>query len=127
MKEFKLLIRNLEGASGSRPADKQVDFLRACEHYIGDLKQRGKLIAAQPLERDGVMLSGREGAWREGPYKDSDEVIVGYYQIVAEDLAEAVAIAKGNPEFAFTDTARVEVRPVKGSEKKTGFVYPGQG
>jgi hypothetical protein len=27
------------------------------------------------------------------------EVIVGYYHILAEDLNDAIAIAKGNPEF----------------------------
>lgn len=70
------------------------------------------------------MLSGHEGAWAQAPYAEGPDVIVGYYHIVAEDLADAVAIAQGNPEFAFTTTARVEVRPIKGTERATGFVYP---
>jgi hypothetical protein len=51
---------------------------------------------------------------------------VGYYHILAKDIDEAVAIAKGNPEFAFTDTARVEVRPLKVVEEQTSYQYPGK-
>jgi len=59
-----------------------------------------------------------------GPFADGKEVIVGYYHILANDLDDAIAIAKGNPEFAYTTTARVEVRPVKMKELTTGYVYP---
>jgi hypothetical protein len=51
-------------------------------------------------------------------------VIVGYYHILAEDLEEAIAIAKKNPEFAYSTTARIEVRPIKTKEVITGYVYP---
>jgi hypothetical protein len=51
-------------------------------------------------------------------------VIVGYYHILAEDLNHAIALAKGNPEFEYGTTARIEVRPVKMKEESTDFVYP---
>ena len=41
----------------------------------------------------------------------------------AKDMVEVVAIAKGNPEFEYGTTARIEVRPVKMKEENTGFVY----
>jgi hypothetical protein len=50
------------------------------------------------------------------------EVIVGYYQILAEDLDDALAIAKGSPEFEYGATAKIEVRPIKSKEESTGFV-----
>jgi len=70
------------------------------------------------------MISGSKGAWKEGPFNEAKEVIVGYYHILAEDLNEAIAIAKRNPEFEYGYTARVEVRPIKTKEEATGFDYP---
>lgn len=123
-KEFMLLIRNQNDRfAGFSPA-KNSDFLEVCRVYIDRLTKEGKLKAAQPMAREGKMLSGAGGNWHEGPFNESDEVIVGYYHILANDLAEAIEIAKGNPEFAFTSTARVEVRPIKTAEQTTQFVYP---
>jgi len=51
-------------------------------------------------------------------------VIVGYYHIKANDLDQAIAIAKGNPEFEYTHTARIEVRPIKMKEETTEYLYP---
>ena len=124
MKEFKLLIRNLADRKESFSTDDEQKFLKSCEVYIEKLKKNGNLISAQPLIREGVMVSGTPGNFKEGPYSDSKEVIVGYYHILAKDLAEAVAIAKENPEFAYTKTARVEVRPIKSKEVTTNYVYP---
>jgi hypothetical protein len=124
MKEFKLLIRNLNDSKESFSPDQHDKFLKSCEVYIEKLKKNGNLISAQPLIREGIMISGTPGNFKEGPYTDSNEVIVGYYHILAKDLADAVAIAKENPEFAFTTNARVEVRPIKSKEVTTQYVYP---
>jgi hypothetical protein len=92
--------------------------------YIEGLTKAGKLKSAQPMIREGTMVSGSKGAWKEGPFNEHKEVIVGYYHILANDLNDAIAIAKQNPEFEFGKTARVEVRPIKMKEENTGFVYP---
>lgn len=39
-------------------------------------------------------------------------------------MSEAIEIAKGNPEFEYGTTARIEVRPIKTQENTTSFVYP---
>lgn len=124
MKEFKLLIRNTSDSKESFSTEQHDKFLKSCEVYIEKLKKNGNLISAQPLVREGVMVSGTPGAFKERPYSDSKEVIVGYYHILAKDLAEAVAIAKENPEFSYTSTARIEVRPIKTREVTTSYVYP---
>ncbi|HUL45307.1 MAG TPA: YciI family protein [Bacteroidota bacterium] len=124
MNEFLLLIRNQIGHQAEWSADKHQQFLGACETYIGNLKKQEKLKAAQPLIREGRMISGTPAGWMEAPFNEKNEVIVGYYHILAKDLDEAVAIAKGNPEFQFGSTARIEVRPIKMKEPSTGFVYP---
>ena len=119
-----LLIRNeADSKSGFSPEMHQ-QFLKACEVYIEGLKKKNQLISAQPLIREGKMISGSPGAFKDGPYNETKEVIVGYYHIFAKDLDEAIAIAKGNPEFAYTKTARIEVRPIKMKEESTAFEYP---
>ena len=124
MKEFMLLIRNQGEHLKDLSPDDHEQFLKACEVYINNLKQQGKLLSAQPMERQGKMISGTKGNWHDGPFNENKEVIVGYYHIRANDIDDAIAIAKGNPEFEYSTTARIEVRPIKMKEVTTGFVYP---
>lgn len=70
------------------------------------------------------MITGTPGAFKNGPYNETKEVIVGYNHILANDLDEAIAIAQRNPEFAFIKGAKIEVRPIKMAEQSTGFEYP---
>ena len=124
MKEFMLLIRNaIDNQAGWSP-ERHKQFLRKCESYIGNLQKDGKLISAQPLLREGKIISGTKGAWKETPLGETNEVQVGYYHILARDMNEAIAIAKENTEFEFGTTARIEVRPIKMKEDSTEFVYP---
>jgi hypothetical protein len=124
MNEYMLRILNNGDVKSSMTPEDRHAFVKACESYIGELKAEGKLIAAQPLVREGVTISGTPGAWKEEAFNKNAVVQVGYYHIRAESMEDAVAIAKRNPEFAFSDKASVEVRPIKGTEKTTGFVYP---
>jgi hypothetical protein len=124
MKEFMLLIRNEIDHQATWSPEKTGQFLKACEVYISGLTKAGKLKSAQPMVREGRMISGSKGAWKEGPFNEAKEVIVGYYHVLAEDIDDAIAIAKGNPEFEFGTTARIEVRPIKMKEENTSFVYP---
>lgn len=124
MKEFMLLVRNESDRFNGSTAEKDKAFLEACMIYINELKKGGNLISAQPMVREGKMVSGSADAFKEGPFSESREVIVGYYHVLAKDLDEAVSIAKRNPEFVYTKTARVEVRPIKMKEQATNYVYP---
>lgn len=124
MREFMLLIRNKIDHQKRWSPDQHQNFLKACESYIGALKKKGQLLSAQPLVREGAMISGSRGSWKSGPFSETEEVQVGYYHILAKDVEEAISIAKENPEFEYGTTARIEVRPVKMKEESTGFVYP---
>ena len=123
MKEFMLLIRNEGDSKAAFSPDQKQQFLKACQVYIEDLIKKGHLKSAQPLEREGKMISGSVGAFKDGPYNETKEIIVGYYHILATDLDEAIVIAKRNPEFAFTKGAKIEVRPIKTIEQSTNYVY----
>lgn len=73
----------------------------------------GKLKSAQPLEQEGVSVSGTRGKLKDGPFNETKEVIAGYFLIEAKDLDEAIQVAENNPVFDVTTTSRIEVRPVK--------------
>lgn len=124
MREYMFYIRNGKDAKKSLTAEEHLAFIKACETYISALKSDNKLVAAQPILREGVVLrkSGKE--WTERDIAGDPEVQVGYYHILANDMADAIAIAKNNPEFAYVASASIEVRPVKTKEIETGFVYP---
>ena len=124
MKEFMLLIRNTIDHQSSWSPEQHEQFQNKCRDYIGVLKKDGKLISAQPLVREGKILTLSQGTWVQIPFNESKEVIVGYYHLFAKDLDDALDIARRNPEFQYGTTARVEVRPVKMKEETTGFVYP---
>lgn len=124
MKEFMFLIRNEGDAKAALSPDKHLEFVKQCEVYIGKLNAQNKLIAAQPLVREGVIVSGSTNAWKETPCDPNREIQVGYYHILANDINEAITIAKDNPEFAYVPTATIEVRPIKMKEEATKFVYP---
>jgi hypothetical protein len=124
MQEFMFFIRKQSASKDTLPADQHQKFLKACESYIGNLKKDGKLISAQPIEWVGKIVAGKGGSWKEVPFNESKEVIGGYYHILANDLEEATAIAKANPEFTYNPDTRIEVRAIKMKETTTGFVYP---
>jgi hypothetical protein len=124
MKEFMLLIRNEIDHQATWSPDQHQQFLKKCENYIGNLTSAGKLISAQPLVREGKIVARSQGTWKDVPFNESKEVIVGYYHILARDMDEAISLAKGNPEFEYGITARIEVRPIKLKEESTGFLYP---
>ena len=124
MKEFMLLIRNEIDHQAVWPAERHEEFVKKCMVYIDALTKAGKLKSAQPMVREGTIVYGAQGSWKEKPFNESREVIVGYYHVLAEDLNDAIAIAKGNPEFEYSTTARVEVRPIKMKEESTNYVYP---
>src|SRR5579862_1660573 len=116
VKEFMLLIRNQGGSKKDFSPEKHKEFVKKCETYIESLKREKKLLSAQPLVREGKIISGSEGKWNESLIDTTKEIQVGYYHILAEDINDAIAIAKGNPEFEYGTTARIEVRPIKTKE-----------
>ena len=124
MKEFMFYIRNEKDAKKSLSEDQHLAFIKQCEVYIGKLKNDNKLIAAQPIVREGVVLKKTVSGWTEKDIATDKETQVGYYHILATDMEEAIKIAKDNPEFAYVPSATIEVRPIKTKEVETGFVYP---
>ncbi len=79
--------------------------------WFNRLTEQGKAIAGNPLEREGKIVSGKNGrVVADGPFAESKEAIGGYFLLRVTSLDEAVAIAQECPGLAYG--AVVEVRPV---------------
>lgn len=115
MQEFMIFVKtkgdHLEGLS----PEQQQAHVQKIGQYIGGLMESGKLKGAQPLEMSGAILHGNNGVFKDGPFNESKEVIVGYFHVMAENLDEAIAIAKANPVFDSAE-GTIEVRPIKQME-----------
>jgi hypothetical protein len=115
MNEYLLLIRTEGDYCEGMSADHHRKHLQKVGDYIARLTKEGRFKSAQPLHTEGTMLHGTKGIFKDGPYIESKELIIGYYLILAKDLEEARAIAKANPVFEETD-AKMEIRLIKREE-----------
>lgn len=114
MKEFFLMIRSQGNAMSSFSPEQVQQHVQKVGAYIEGLVKAGKMKSAQPLSLTGTIVAGGNGkAVKDGPFVESKEVIAGYYHILAEDLDEAVAIAKQDPRFEDAADWKIEVRPVQ--------------
>lgn len=115
MQEFMLFIKTEGDHLAGLSPEQQQAHVQKIGKYIGGLMESGKLKGAQPLETKGAIIHGNRGAFKDGPFNESKEVIVGYFHILAENLEEAIEIAKANPVFEDAE-ATMEVRPIKSME-----------
>ncbi|MBS1610779.1 MAG: hypothetical protein JSS70_18880 [Bacteroidetes bacterium] len=123
-KEFMLYIRNTGDKKAALSPEEHLAFIKKCEVYIGQLKAKGQLIAAQPIIREGFIITRNGTDWNKITVDASKEIQVGYYHVLADTIEEAISIAKENPEFEYVPSASIEVRPVKTKEEQTNFIYP---
>ena len=95
--------------------EEQQNHVQQIGGYIGGLMESGNLKGAQPLELGGAYIQSNSGVIKDGPYNESKEVITGYFHIEANNLEEAIELAKANPIFKLED-ASMEVRQIKQME-----------
>jgi len=108
--EYMLLFRGNDWHKGLSPEEMQ-KVVGQWKSWFDRLTEQGKAIAGNPLEREGKIVSGKNGrVVADGPFAESKEAIGGYFLLQVNTLDEAVAIAKECPGLAYGVV--VEVRPV---------------
>jgi hypothetical protein len=112
MQEYLLLIRTQGDYCESMLPEQYQKHLQNVGDYIQKLTLEGRFRSAQPLQIAGTMLKGGKGSFKDGPFIESKEVIIGYFLVLAENLDEAREIAKANPVFNETE-ASIEIRLIK--------------
>lgn len=82
--------------------------------YCDELRRKGHLIAAHPLEpaHATTTIRMRDGrlAMTDGPFIETKEQLGGFFLIEARDLNEAIRVASGIPAVRW-DT--IEIRPMR--------------
>lgn len=106
-KQYLLLFRGRDWDEGLSPEELQGAVDRVTT-WFNQVEQTGKVKAGQPLARQGKIVSS-EGV-TDGPFAESKEAIGGYLLLEANNLDEAVAVARTVPTLDYEIT--VEVRPV---------------
>jgi hypothetical protein len=107
---YMLIFRGTDWHKGLSPEEMQQVSDRWMA-WFKQLTEQGKAIAGNPLEREGKIVSGKDGhVVADGPFAESKEAIGGYFLLKVDTMDDAVAIARECPGLAHG--ARVEVRPV---------------
>jgi len=108
---FMLIFRGTDWYKGLSPEQMQqvADQWMA---WFNGLKNDGRALAGNPLEREGRIVSGKNRGVSDGPFAESKETIGGYFLLKVASLDEAVAIAKECP--GLPHGIRVEVRAIAG-------------
>jgi hypothetical protein len=109
--EYLLLFRGNDWYKSLSPEEMQ-GVASKWMAWFKRLTDEGICLGGQPLEREGRMVSGKNGrVVSDGPFAESKEAIGGYFLLRVNTMDEAVAIAKECPGLAYG--IQVEVRPVR--------------
>jgi len=109
MKEFALIFR-LKDISDFKPSPEQ---MQERTNWLGSIAAQNKLVdkGNTLLPISGSAKTVKPGnVVTDGPYTDIKEFISGYIVVKAENIDEAVEMAKGNPIFEIG--GNIEVREV---------------
>jgi len=112
--KFAILIYTDDTLLNALPEGQFDAKMRDCLAHADELRQDGRLLDSQMLERAATAKSLRVRNGRrtvvDGPFTETKEMLAGFNLIEAEDMDEALRIAA---EFPWAETGCVEVRPVQ--------------
>lgn len=87
---------------------------RECMEYGQSLRESGRYIAAEALQRvdsaTTVRVRNGRASVTDGPFAETKEQLAGFYLIDARDLNEAIHLASKIPPAR---VGSIEVRPVR--------------
>src|SRR5947199_6291942 len=106
--KFAILIYTDRTLLDALPAGQFDAKMRDCLAHADELRQDGRLLDSQMLERAAIAKSLRVRNGRrtvvDGPFTETKEMLAGFHLIEAEDMDEARRIAAG---FPWTETGCV--------------------
>lgn len=110
MKQFLLLLHeDVEKLNELSPKEME-ELANAHMNWANKLAEKGHLISGDGLHEKSVLITGKDGVVKDGPYLESKEIIGGYYLLQADDLETIVALAKECPTHLCGGTT--EIRPI---------------
>lgn len=112
MKDYMYIIRGGNDLSHLSPQQMQ-DHMQDWTKWMGERAATGKLVGGDPLSQEGKSLTNSGTKITDRPLAEAKELVGGYLIMKAENLDEAVELAKGCPGFEHDCTIEVrEIKPV---------------
>jgi hypothetical protein len=109
MSEYLILIYGDEQAYASADEAAQMQLMEAHNRFAEQVVEMGaKMLGGNALQTTGTATSVRSDVVTDGPFAETKEALGGYYLIDANDLDQALAVAKLCP----APFGGVEVRPI---------------
>jgi len=110
-KGYMLIFRGTDWHEGLSPEQMQ-QIMDQWMAWFNRLKDEGTVIAGNPLEPEGRIVSGKGRVVSDGPFAEAKEMIGGYFLLKVDSMDDAVVIAQQCP--GLPHGIRVEVRTVAG-------------
>ncbi|MES2274898.1 MAG: YciI family protein [Bacteroidota bacterium] len=107
MKEYMLLFRGGLDFATVSPEVMQQSMMKWMT-WMDGLKADGTYIGGERLTQTGAVLSGPQKQLSDGPYAEGKEVVAGFIAIKANDLQQAIEIAKGCPIYEYDGSTEVQ-------------------
>ena len=118
---YMLIFRGTDWSKGLSPEEMQQVYEKWMTWFKG-LMASGQATGGNPLEKEGKIVSGKNGVVSDGPFAESKEAIGGYFLLKVDTMEEAVAIAQQCPGLAHG--AKVEVRQMMEACPTSGEAVP---
>ena len=110
MKEFMMIFVGADYVeNGLSPNEIQGQMGKWFE-WVDKLKNQDRYLGGNALTPAGKGLTGDPAIVTDGPFAEISEIVSGYFVVKAENLEEAVEMAKDYPDFYLG--GRVEVREI---------------
>ena len=112
---------------GALSEDQNTRLINDSIDYDWDIKKRGHLVLAQPLDEPETAITIRMRSGKlsstDGPFAETKEHLGGFFIIEARDLNEAIDLAKVSP---MAEMGSIEIRPLlQQTHSTTGEQHPG--
>ena len=106
MEKFMLIFQGGQMNAAS-PEEMQANMSKWMA-WIDRLSKTNQCVAGEPLLPGGKLVSGKAGKTvTDGPYTEGKEVVGGFFIINANDMDDAVNIAKDCPTYETGGTVQV--------------------
>lgn len=110
MQEFMMLFRSEPDDAQALSPDEIQESIKQWQDWIGSIAAQGKFVSTNQLGFEGKVVKANNQVITDGPYASLKEIVGGYIIVKANNLDEAIELAKGCPVLAIG--GNVEVRNI---------------
>lgn len=109
MPQYAVLIYSEDSAHAP---DATPEDVAECDDHAAELMAEDAMLTAYAFHPRAFARSIRAEGTTDGPFVDAPQVVAGVYVIEADDLDQALRIARTNPVVRGPGGGGVEVRPI---------------